>query len=70
MKTTLCDTAQPVPQDVSFSEFLDSRDFYELMQAYRHTLVDAAKEFEAVKSDLCGALAQPVQPVPQQEKTK
>lgn len=28
---------------------LESRDFYELMMAYRHAQIDAAKQFEAVK---------------------
>jgi len=54
--------ALPGPPAVSFSEFLDSRDFYELMQAYRHTPMDAAKEFEAVKFALRKTIAQPVQP--------
>lgn len=31
---------------------LDSRNFYELCQQYRHARIDAAKEFEAIKAYL------------------
>ena len=34
------------------AEKLSSRDFYELCQEYRHTPVDAAKQFEAIKAYL------------------
>ena len=47
---------------VKFYAFLDSQDFYELMQAYRLAPIDAAKEFEAVRFALHAAIAQPVQP--------
>lgn len=33
----------------NFEPNLDSRDFYELMQAYRNEPLDAHKQFEAVK---------------------
>ena len=40
------------------NDFLESRDFYELMQSYRHTPVDAALPFEAVKTALLAAIQQ------------
>ena len=46
----------------TLTNFLDSQDFYELMQAYRHTPLDAAKEYEAVRVALYAAIAQPEQP--------
>ena len=46
----------------ALANFLDSQDFYELMQAYRHEPLDAAKQFEAVRLALYAAIAQPVQP--------
>ena len=49
-------------KDEAINNFLDSRDFYELMQTYRHTKLDAATAFEAVKFSLREAIAQPVQP--------
>lgn len=42
--------------------FLESREFYELMQAYRHCQVDATIPFESVKSVIQAAIVQPVQP--------
>ena len=36
----------------TLSDFLESQDFYELMQVYRHEPADAAKPFEAVKTAL------------------
>ena len=42
------------------ANFLDSQDFYELMQAYRHEPIDAATPFEAVRLALYAAIAQPV----------
>ena len=41
--------------------FLDSQDFYELMQAYRHAPIDVATPFEAVRLALYTASALPVQ---------
>ena len=46
----------------TLADFLDSQDFYELMQAYRHEPLDAAKQFEAVRLALYAAIALPVQP--------
>lgn len=56
--------AQPVqPALAGLSNFLDSKDFYELMQAYRHASTDAANKFEAVKlAVIAEAPAQLVQP--------
>ena len=48
-------------KEQSLADFLDSQDFYELMQAYRHTPLDAAKEFEAVRLALYAAIALPEQ---------
>ena len=45
----------------TLSDFLESQDFYELMQVYRHEPADAAKPFEAVKTALVAAIAQPEQ---------
>lgn len=47
--------AQPAQEPVAFDAFLESEDFYELMQTYRHFQVDAAKPFEAVKDALRAA---------------
>ncbi len=42
------------------SERLDKRDFYELCQEYRHAPVDAAPQFEAIKTYIrTGALPWP-----------
>jgi len=50
--------SQPVqPASTGFSSFLNSQEFYELMQTYRHTPLDAAKEFEAVIQALLIAIA-------------
>ena len=45
----------PEQETVAFDAFLNSRDFYELMQAYRHFQIDAFKQFEAVKDALRAA---------------
>jgi len=50
------------PTDTGFGSFLNSQEFYELMQEYRHTTLDAAKEFEAVIQALLMAISQPIQP--------
>ena len=50
------------------ANFLDSQDFYELMQAYRHEPLDAAKQFEAVRLALYAAIAQPVEPATKETK--
>ena len=42
----------PVQEPVAFDAFLESEDFYELMQAYRHFPIDALVKFEAVKDAL------------------
>ena len=47
----------------ALANFLDSQDFYELMQAYRHEPIDAATPFEAVRLALYAAIAQPVEPI-------
>lgn len=48
-----CDArAQPAQEPVAFDEFLESQDFYELMQTYRHCLTDALLPFEEVKKAL------------------
>ena len=39
-------------EPVAFDAFLESEDFYELMQAYRHFPIDALVQFEAVKDAL------------------
>lgn len=44
--------AQPAQEPVAFDAFLESEDFYELMQAYRHFPIDALVQFEAVKDAL------------------
>jgi hypothetical protein len=51
---------------VEFDAFLESQDFYELMQTYRHCQIDAHIPFEAVKDALRAvhieaALEQPAQ---------
>ena len=44
------------PQDdAGVTDFLESRQFYELMQKYRHQQIDALAEFEAVKSAIRAA---------------
>ena len=43
----------------ALNEFLETQDFYELMQMYRQMRYDAFHEFEAVKSALRAAIAQP-----------
>ena len=44
----------------SVADRLERRDFYELCQEYRHTPLDAAQQFEAIKSYiLTGALPWP-----------
>ena len=47
-----CERAQPAQEPVAFDAFLESEDFYELMQAYRHFPIDALVKFEAVKDAL------------------
>ena len=47
--------AQPAQKPVAFDEFLESQDFYELMQIYRHCLIDAFLPFEKVKNALRAA---------------
>ena len=44
--------AQPAQEPVAFDTFLESQDFYELMQTYRHCQIDAHIPFEAVKDAL------------------
>ena len=44
--------AQPAQEPAAFDAFLESEDFYELMQAYRHFPIDALVQFEAVKDAL------------------
>jgi hypothetical protein len=46
---------QPAQEPVAFDEFLESQDFYELMQTYRHCLTDAFLPFEEVKNALRAA---------------
>jgi hypothetical protein len=57
--------ADKLQEPVVFESFLESQDFYELMQTYRHCLTDALLPFEAVKDALRSAhikaLAQPAQ---------
>jgi len=58
--------ADKLQETVEFDTFLESQDFYELMQTYRHCLIDAFAPFEAVKSALRAAhikaiFAQPAQ---------
>jgi hypothetical protein len=50
-----CGVAQPAQEPVAFNEFLESQDFYELMQTYRHCLTDALLPFEEVKDALRAA---------------
>jgi hypothetical protein len=40
---------------LTFDKFLESQDFYDLMQTYRHFPTDALKPFEAVKEALRSA---------------
>jgi hypothetical protein len=47
--------AQPAQEPVAFESFLESQDFYELMQTYRHCLNDALLPFEEVKDALRAA---------------
>ena len=56
--------ADKLQEPVEFDAFLESQDFYELMQTYRHCQIDAHIPFEAVKDALRAvhtetALAQP-----------
>jgi hypothetical protein len=58
--------ADKLQEPVEFDTFLESQDFYELMQTYRHCQIDAHIPFEAVKDALRAvhieaALAQPAQ---------
>jgi hypothetical protein len=58
--------AQSAQEPVAFDSFLESQDFYELMQTYRHCQIDAHIPFEAVKDALRAvhtetAWAQPAQ---------
>jgi hypothetical protein len=58
--------ADKLQDPIAFDEFLESQDFYELMQTYRHCLTDALLPFEKVKNALRfvhieAALAQPAQ---------
>jgi hypothetical protein len=58
--------ADKLQERVEFDTFLESQDFYELMQTYRHCQIDAHIPFEAVKDALRAvhieaALAQPAQ---------
>jgi len=58
--------ADKLQEPVEFDSFLESQDFYELMQTYRHCQIDAHIPFEAVKDALRAvhtetALAQPAQ---------
>ena len=58
--------ADKLQEPAAFDAFLESQDFYELMQTYRHCLTDAFAPFEAVKSALRAAhikaiFAQPAQ---------
>jgi len=46
---------KPAQEPVAFDEFLESQDFYELMQTYRHCLTDALLPFEEVKNALRAA---------------
>ena len=46
---------QPEQEPVAFDAFLNSKEFYELMQTYRHFQIDAFKQFEAVKDALRAA---------------
>jgi len=46
---------KPAQEPVAFNEFLESEDFYNLMQTYRHFQTDAVKPFEAVKDALRAA---------------
>ena len=47
--------ADKLQEPVVFESFLESQDFYELMQTYRHCLTDALLPFEAVKDALRSA---------------
>jgi len=47
--------AQPAQEPVAFDAFLESENFYNLMQTYRHFQTDAIKPFEAVKNALRAA---------------
>jgi len=44
--------ADKLQEPVAFDSFLESQDFYELMQTYRHYQIDAHIPFEAVKDAL------------------
>ena len=58
-----------IPQQPAEAPDLDSRDFYEVMQAYRHCPVDAEKPFEAVKAWLRNP-TYPYTAVPQPKEPK
>jgi len=47
--------ADKLQEPIAFNEFLESQDFYELMQTYRHCLTDAFLPFEEVKNALRAA---------------
>lgn len=53
--TVLPKRTEPAQEPVAFNEFLESEDFYNLMQTYRHFKTDAAKPFETVKDALRAA---------------
>jgi hypothetical protein len=62
--------ADKLQETVEFDTFLESQDFYELMQTYRHCQIDAHIPFEAVKDALRAvhteaASAQPAQEIEQ-----
>ena len=46
---------EPAQEPDAFDEFLESQDFYELMQTYRHCPIDAHVQFEEVKDALRAA---------------
>ena len=48
-------TMDKLQEPIAFNEFLESQDFYELMQTYRHCLTDAFLPFEEVKNALRAA---------------
>jgi hypothetical protein len=47
--------ADKLQEPTAFNKFLESQDFYELMQTYRHCLTDAFLPFEEVKNALRAA---------------
>ena len=52
----ICNAPQPAQEPVAFDSFLESQDFYELMQTYRHCPIDAHIPFEEVKYALRATL--------------